>query len=173
MRPNFNYVIEPLSVIHNRLDFDCGIESLNRYLSQQANQDLKRFLTTVFVLENKNNKEIAGYYTLAATAIKLEQLPTKITQKLPKYPLIPATLLGRLAVSKKYQGQGLGSFLLLDSLQRNLNNEIASMAVIVDAKDDKAKAFYEYHQFVSFPSNPYQLYLPMSTIVKMFKPKNN
>ena len=112
-------------------------------------------------------QHIAGYYTLAATAIQLTDLPDVIIRKLPKYPLIPATLLGRLAIDKNYQNQGLGTFLLFDALQRSKNNEVASMAVVVDAKNDQAKAFYEYHQFIPFSSQPLKLYLPMATILEM------
>lgn len=165
--PDFSYRIEPLESQHNRADFSCGIEELDRYLQQQARQDLRRFLTTVFVLHDLEHQRIAGYYTLAATAIELAALPDSITRKLPKYPLIPGTLLGRLAVDREYQGQKLGTFLLFDALQRSRNSQIASMAVVVDAKDDRAKAFYEYHQFIPFPRQPWRLYLLMTTIVKM------
>jgi len=165
--PDFSYSIEPLESQHNRADFSCGIEELDRYLKQQARQDLQRFLTTVFVLHDLEHQRIAGYYTLAATAIELAALPDSITRKLPKYPLIPGTLLGRLAVDREYQGQKLGTFLLFDALQRSRNSQIASMAVVVDAKDDRAKAFYEYHQFLPFPRQPLRLYLLMTTIVKM------
>lgn len=166
--PDFNYKIECLSPQHNRKNFDCGIISLNNYLQKQARQDLTRFLSAVFILEDTDKQRIAGYYTLASTAIQLADLPITITKKLPQYPLIPATLLGRLAVDLKYQGQGLGTFLLFDALRRCQVSEIASMAVIVDAKDEKAKTFYEYHQFISFPKQPLRLYLPMTTIMKIF-----
>ncbi|AFZ13740.1 GCN5-related N-acetyltransferase [Crinalium epipsammum PCC 9333] len=165
--PDFNYIIEPLSQQHNRTNFHCGIEALDSYLKKQARQDLRRFLTAVFVLSNLDSNEIAGYYTLAATAIQLAELPLTLTSKIPKYPLIPATLLGRLAIDEKYQKKGLGTFLLFDALQRSKNSEIASMAVIVDAKNEQAQQFYEYHQFIPFPQQPHRLYLPMATIIKL------
>lgn len=165
--PHFNYTIESLSPQHDRENFDCGITPLNNYLQKQARQDITRFLSAVFILEDTDKQKIAGYYTLSATAIQLADLPNTITKKLPKYPLIPATLLGRLAINLKYQGQGLGTFLLFDALHRCQVNEIPSMAVIVDAKDEKAKAFYEYHQFIPFVQQPQRLYLPMTTIMKI------
>ncbi|AFZ56388.1 GNAT family N-acetyltransferase [Anabaena cylindrica FACHB-243] len=165
--PSFNYIIEPLSSEHNRDDFCCGIEALDLYLKKQARQDLLRFLTAVFILQDLQQQRIAGYYTLAATAIELTDLPNDIIRKLPKYPLLPATLLGRLAIDKYYQGQGLGTFLLFDALHRSKNNEVASMAIVVDAKNEQVQAFYEYHQFTPFPSQPLRLYLPMATIFKM------
>ncbi len=119
-------------------------------------------------MQDLEREQIAGYYTLASTAIQLGDLPDAIIRKLPKYPLIPATLLGRLAVSQDYQGQGLGTFILFDALQKSKNSEVASMAVVVDAKDEKAKRFYEYHQFSPFAQQPLKLYLPMGSIVKMF-----
>lgn len=120
--PSFNYVMEPLSSHHNRSDFCCGIEPLDRYLQRQAKQDLRRFLTSVFVLQDLEQERIAGYYTLAATAIELVDLPESVARKLPRYPLIPAILLGRLAVAQPYQGKGLGTFLLFDALERAKNS---------------------------------------------------
>lgn len=166
--PPFAYVVEPLDAQHNRSDFECGVEPLDRYLKQQASQDMRRKIAALFVLVDQDIDSIAGYYTLAATAIRLAELPPEITKKLPKYPLVPATLLGRLAVDQRYQGQGVGSFLLMDALRRSFNSEIASMAVVVDAKDDKARDFYEHHQFIPFPEQSQRLYLPMTTIAKLF-----
>lgn len=165
--PSFHYIIEPLSSQHNRDDFCCGIKALDFYLKKQAGQDMRRFLTAIFVLQDLQQQRIVGYYTLAATAIQLADLPDSLIRKLPKYPLLPAILLGRLAIDERYQSQGLGTFLLFDALYRSKNSEIVSMAVVVDAKDEQAKAFYEYHQFISFPSQPLRLYLPMATILKM------
>lgn len=166
--PPFAYTIEPLNAQHNRSDFECGVEALNRYLKQQASQDMRRRIAALFVLVDQDSDSIAGYYTLAATAIRLTELPPDISKKLPKYPLVPATLLGRLAVDQRYQGQGVGSFLLMDALRRSLNNEIASMAVVVDAKDNQARDFYEHHQFITFPDQSQRLYLPMTIIAKLF-----
>jgi len=112
---------------------------------------------------------VAGYYTLSQTGINMVELPTEITKKLPKYPVAPATLLGRLAVDRNYQGKGLGEILLMDALHRSSRNEIASIAMVVDAKDDNARSFYEHYQFIRFPDYPNRLFLPMTTIAKMFE----
>jgi predicted GNAT family N-acyltransferase len=120
-------------------------------------------------LLDRSSDIVAGYYTLSQAGINLVDLPIEITKKLPKYPVVPATLLGRLAVDKKYQGKGLGEILLMDALQKSLQNEIASMAVVVDAKDDNARSFYEHYQFIRFPDYPNRLFLPMTTIAKMFE----
>jgi len=167
--PSFAYAIEPLKAEHYRSLFSCGSEVLDRYLLQQAGQDLRRRVAAPFVLQDLDNKRIAGYYTLCATAILVQDLPPELVKKLPRYPLIPATLLGRLAVDSRYQGQGLGTFLLLDALRRSLMSEIASYAVVVDAIDTKASVFYQHHQFIPFPNQPQRLYLPMATLSSMFE----
>ena len=112
---------------------------------------------------------IAGYYTLSATGVKLTELPADVTRKLPKYPLIPATLLGRLAVDKTHQGRGYGRFLLADALLRAVRSEIASFEIIVDAKDEAARRFYERESFLPLPDQPLRLFRSMADIAKLFE----
>ncbi len=112
---------------------------------------------------------IVGYYTLSATGVKLTELPADITRKLPKYPLVPATLLGRLAVDKIHQGRRYGRFLLADALFRAVHSEIASFAIIVDAKDDVARRFYERESFLPFPDQPRRLFRLMADIAKLYE----
>jgi GNAT superfamily N-acetyltransferase len=166
--PPFAHQIAQLGAEHDRTDFCSGSEPLDRYLRERANQDFKRYVATPFVLYDLELKRIAGYYTLAATGIQFEDLPEVMRKKLPRYPMVPAILLGKLAVDERYQGQGLGAFLLVDALLRSLMNEIVAAAVVVDAKDDAARAFYEYHNFVSFAGQPLRLFLPMTLIAKQF-----
>jgi GNAT superfamily N-acetyltransferase len=166
--PSFAYQIVPLAAEHNRADFRCGSEPLEQYLRERANQDFKRYVAMPFVLYDLDTEQIAGYYTLAATGIQFEDLPETMRKKLPRYPLVPAMLLGRLAVDERYQGQGLGAFLLVDALRRSLMNEIV-VAVIVDAKDKTAQSFYEYHGFVSLDRQPLRLFIPMRLIDKQFR----
>jgi GNAT superfamily N-acetyltransferase len=111
---------------------------------------------------------IGGYYTLSATGVKLTELPGDITRKLPRYPLVPATLLGRLAVDRRQQGKGHGRFLLADALHRAARSEIASFAVIVDAKDDSARRFHERESFLPLPDQPLKWFRPMADIRKLF-----
>jgi GNAT superfamily N-acetyltransferase len=166
--PSFAHQIIQLGAEHNRADFHSGSEPLDRYLRERANQDFKRYVATPFVLYDADAKRIAGYYTLAATGIQFDDLPAAMQKKLPRYPIIPAILLGRLAVDRRYQGQGLGAFLLVDALRRSLMNEIVAAAVVVDAKDDAARSFYEYHNFVSLAEQPLRLFLPMTLIARQF-----
>lgn len=111
---------------------------------------------------------IAGYYTLSSTSVQLAELPAQTVRKLPRYPLVPATLLGRLAVDRRQQGKGYGRFLLADALYRAARSEIASFAVIVDAKDDSARRFYERESFLALPDQPMKLFRPMADIRRLF-----
>jgi GNAT superfamily N-acetyltransferase len=113
---------------------------------------------------------IAGYYTLSATGVKLSELSGDIARNLPRNPLVPATLLGRLAVEQNHQGRGYGRFLLADALFRAVRSEIASFAVIVDAKDEAARRFYERESFLPLPDQPLNLFRPMADIAKLFEP---
>lgn len=112
---------------------------------------------------------VVGYYTLSATGVKLTELPANITRKLPKYPLVPATLLGRLAVDKIHQGRGYGRFLLADALLRAVRSEIASFAIIVDAKDEVGRRFYERESFLPFLDQPLRLFRLIADIAKLYE----
>jgi ribosomal protein S18 acetylase RimI-like enzyme len=157
--------IEALNASHQRAGFFCGSLPLDRYLLQQASQDVRRHIAAVFVLV-REDQSIGGYYTLSSTSIPLVGFPEDFSRKLPKYKHMPATLLGRLAVSKECRGLGYGEFLLLDALRRCLrqSREIASLIVVVDAKDDAACSFYERYRFLRFPDSPHRFFLPMDTI---------
>jgi GNAT superfamily N-acetyltransferase len=159
--------VETLDARHDRLSFKCGVEALDRYFHVQAGQDFRRNVAAPFVLTDANG-EIIGFYTLAASSVKLGDLPSESVRNLPRYPVVPATLLGRLAVDLRYRGMGAGRHLLMDALRRSTRSEIASFAVVVDAKDEAACDFYRRDGFIPFPSNPRRLFLPMATIRKAF-----
>ena len=154
--------------IHDRSDFNCSKESLNRYLLKTASQDLKRKVATIFVLVEDSNKVLA-YHTLSAFTIEAAELDSSLAKKLPRYPRLPATILGRLAVDVNYRGRGFGKLMLIDALLKAFENTrtIASIAVVVDALDDSASSFYRKYGFVAFKSQPSRLYLPMQTIAKL------
>ena len=101
--------------------------------------------------------KVAGYYTLAAAGIPLADMPAQLAKRLPRYPSVPVARLGRLAVDQAYRGRKLGSALLWDAIQRSLRSEVAVFALVVDAKDEQAEAFYRHHGFVPFGSQPRQL----------------
>ncbi len=160
--------VEVLGAQHDRTNFRSGVEPLDRYLKTQAGQDFRKNMAAPFVLALADGS-IVGYYTLSATAISLADLPSEVSRKLPRYPLVPATLLGRLAVDMRFRGKGLGRFLLADALFRATRSEIASFAVIADAKDDAARTFYQRESFLSLPDQPMKLFLPMADIGRLFK----
>lgn len=168
--PPFPFLIEPLGKHHHRATFSSGSPPLDHYLQQQAGQEARRHIAVTFVLVDTDHQVLAGYYTLSATSLRLGALPPEVSEKLPRYPLVPATLLGRLAIDAGYQGKKLGAFLLMDALQRSCTQSqtIASMAVVVDAKDEGAVRFYERYGFIKFPDQPHRLFLPMKTIARLF-----
>lgn len=167
---NPRFVIEPLGPKHDRAAFSCGVEALDAYLHKQAGQDLKKRAAVPFVV-TPDGKTIAGYYTLSQYAVQLDAIPAEVAKKLPKYPVVPATLLGRLAVSTAFRGQGLGAMLLMDALYRSLRHsrEMASAGVIVDAKGAAALAFYKKYGFLELPKVERRLFLPMGTVEQLFR----
>lgn len=163
------FLIEPLGTQHNRAAFSCGVQPLDVYLQKQAGQDLRRHAAVPFVA-TPDGTTIAGYYTLSQYAVELDVMPEEFRKKLAMYAAVPATLLGRLAVSSDFRGQGLGALLLMDALYRTLqgSKQLASAALIVDAKDEVAVSFYRKYGFVALPKVPRRLFLPMGTIEKLF-----
>ncbi len=164
-----SYRIEALSKQHDRKNFSCGVAELDRYVHQQITQDRKRRVAAPFVLVQGTSPEVAGYYTLSSSAVDLSAWPPALAAKLPRYPTIPVVLLGRLAVDHKHRGQKLGELLLMDALSKALvnSNDVAAVAVIVDAINDEAVRFYRRYDFQQFPEQPNRLLLPMRTIAQM------
>lgn len=155
--------IEALAPQHERVGFDCGVEPLDRYFRQQVTQDIRRRVTACFVGIAQDTGELAGYYTLASASVALSDLPEDVAKKLPRYPTVPAVRMGRLAIARGFAGQGLGAALLADALARALRAEIPAFALIVDAKDEQAAAFYRHFGFLALQSDPLTLFLPLAT----------
>ncbi|MCA1938598.1 MAG: GNAT family N-acetyltransferase [Dechloromonas sp.] len=156
------FLLSPLDAAHDRAAFRCDSEPLNRYLRDQVTQDIRRRVAACFVAL-ADAQRIAGYYTLASASVLLADLPASIGKKLPRYPSVPAVRMGRLAVDQAFKGQGLGGALLADALDRAARSEIAAFAMIVDAKDETAAAFYQHHGFIALPDSPRTLFLPLAT----------
>jgi hypothetical protein len=163
--------IEPLSAEHDRAMFSCGIERLDAYLKQRASQEQKRDLAVVYVLTFEGSKDIIGYYTLSSYAAATIDFPEELRKHLPKYPVVPATLIGWLAASNNFEGQNLrlGETLLVDALLRAWvsRKAVGSWAVIVDSEPE-AKGFYLKYGFIPFPGKPSKLFMPMATIGKLY-----
>lgn len=162
--------IRALDKTHERKAFDCGQEDLNRYLREQARQDAEKRVAAPFVLTQPGHREVLGFYTLSSSILSVEELPPDLMKRLPRYGQLPVTLLGRLAVDRSAAGQGVGEFLLVDALRRSLQaaQQIAAMAVIVDAKNESAEGFYRHFGFQPFQRTPLRLFLPMAQIAKLF-----
>jgi predicted GNAT family N-acyltransferase len=164
------YDIEPLGD-HDRAAFSCGDASLDRYIREQASQDVKRGLASVFVITAKDDpKQILAYYTLSSRELKLDQLREEIAKKAGKYGHVGVTLLGRMAVAEKSKGTGLGALTLMNALHKSLlaATDVASLAVFVEAIDSDAANFYRKYGFIELPEDKLKLLLPMKTIAKSF-----
>jgi len=164
-----SFVIAPLSPDHDRPAFFCGVDVLDRYLQNQASQDVRRQIANCFVASPANTHIVAGYSTFSAASIAIVDLPEAETKRLPRYPVLPAALIGRLAVDRQYRGRRLGAVLLFDAIERALRAETAVFALIVDAKDTEAAAFYEHHGFWAFVSRPRSLFLPIATATRLLE----
>lgn len=163
-----DYVCEPLGNEHDRTQFDCGVSVFSDYLAKFAKQDVKRKASAVFVLvERAEPKRVIGFYTLCASSVALAELPEEVTRKLPRYPEIPAILVGRLA--RDVNHPGTGSLLLADAITRcvRVASEIAASLIVVDSKGEAATRFYEKFGLISLPKLPDRMFLPMQTAEKL------
>ena len=171
-RPRPDLRIEALASHHDRDSFSCGVDSLDRYLHTQAGQDVRRKANGVFVLvEPHRPSSVLGYYTLCATALAQGEVPAAVRKHVPRYPLVSATLVGRLAVVTTRQGERLGAVLLADAVQRAYANAaiIGASMLVVDAINERAAAFYAGNGFVRLPDS-LRLVLSMHTIQRLVEP---
>lgn len=162
------FTVVPLDRDADRAAFECEVEALDRYFRHQVNQDIKRRVTACFTAVDADGR-IAGYYTLASASILLTDLAEPLAKKLPRYPSVPAVRMGRLAVDRRFKGLGLGAALLADALRRSASAEIAAYAMVVEAKDHAAAAFYAHHGFSATAVNPLCLYLPLAGVKEWIK----
>jgi GNAT superfamily N-acetyltransferase len=163
--------VEPLdSKKHDRTEFSCGVGSLDSYLATQASQEVRRKANAVFVLvETDEPRTVLGYFTLCAYGLAPGAIPEEARKHLPRYPQVSATLIGRLAITRSHQGQGLGAVLLIRALRKahETADVVGSSMVVVDALDENAARFYAAHGFIRLPESM-RLVLPMQTIAKLF-----
>jgi len=149
-------------------EFLCGVKELDEYLKRFARNNHKKGIGKTFVLLEEEH--VIGFYTISMANVEFNNIPDNLRLSLPKYP-IPAARIGRLAVDSRFQGKHLGRILLIDALERirEASRSIAAHAVIVDAKNEKAKQFYEHFGFTSYKDEPLSLYLPMATVENLFQ----
>jgi ribosomal protein S18 acetylase RimI-like enzyme len=151
------YRVAVLGPGHARDGFSCGVAALDQYLARQANQDIRRRVSACYVAVEVGSGRTAGYYTLAAGGVALTDLPEALSRRLPRYPSVPVARIGRLAVDQAFQGKKLGGALLADAALRAARSEVTVFALVVEAKDEAAAAFYRHHGFESFGSRARQL----------------
>jgi len=151
---------------HDRSLFRCGDEALDRYFQTQATQDIRRRIANCFVVVDSATGQVAAYYTLSAASIPLVDLPPQEAKRLPRYPTLPAVRIGRLAVDRRFQRRGLGELMLMNAVHRTAQDAAAAFALLVDAKNDEAVAFYERYGFRAIAGKPRTLFLPLATAHK-------
>lgn len=162
------FVSEALSD-HDRTQFNSGNERIDRYFRETVSQDVKRKYAACYVLVEKASGQVAGFYTLSSHTIPLTEVSADIAKKLPRYPSIPAVLIGWLGRHVAFQGQGIGSLLLFDAIARVASSPVGAHALCADAIDEAVAMFYRTHQFEPFASRPHSLFLPMKTALELVK----
>ena len=166
MRAQAQFCVEILDpAVHCREEFVCESPELTEFLRTRARKETKARASVCFVMVPMANPgQIAGFYTLSATTVELGKLPPELVKKLPRYPRLPATLLGRLARALTFKGHGIGDLLVVDALKRAYENSsvIGSVAVVVDPKDERAAKFYGMFGFQ--PLDAQKMVLPMKAI---------
>ena len=158
--------LEVLRAEHDRTAFSCGVEPLDRYFREQATQDIRRRVSACYVAVDEATSAIAGYYTLAAGGVPLDEMPSQLAKRLPRYASVPVVRMGRLAVDQHYRGKKLGAALLWDAMLRATRSEIAAFALVVDAKDTTAAEFYRHHGFVALDDEQRRWLLPLSNVTE-------
>jgi GNAT superfamily N-acetyltransferase len=167
--------IEPLQRDHDRARFGCGEPALDEYLARFARQNQESGVARTFVAVcDAEPGRVLGYYSLAVGSIDKANLPPAAARRFPNFPL-PIARLARLAVDRSQQGKGLGEDLLLDALSRCLRvaENVGIAAVLIDAKHERARAFYARYEFESLPDHPLTLWLPLGALRKLFEQENS
>jgi GNAT superfamily N-acetyltransferase len=157
--------VSELSGRHDREAFDCGSPELNNYLRQIATQHIRKSLARVYVAHEESSPEhIVGFYALNGCEIQSDELPEPLRKKFPRR--VPAVRLGRLAVARQYQGQGVGELLLFHAMWNvgQVDAIVGAVALLVDAKDERAKRFYSKYGFLELPDRTLNLFLPIARV---------
>ena len=160
---NARFAIEPLSKAHRRKAFSCGNERIDTYCRKTVTQDVKRRYAACFVARDLETDQIAGFYTLSSSNVPLTAVPEQLATRLPRYPTVPAVLIGWLGRDQAYAGLGLGEALLFDAISTVAEAPIGAHALFVDAIDEQAAAFYTAFGFTALSNRPNTLYLPVAT----------
>lgn len=161
------FVIEPLGKKHRRGDFSCGNGRIDAYFREVVSQDVKRKYATCFVAREITTDRVAGFYTLSSSNVPLNDVPEPLAKKLPRYPSVPAVLIGWPGRHSDYAGQGLGEALLFDAIKTVATSSIGAHAIFADAIDAEAACFYATFGFMPLIERPRTLYLPVATALSL------
>ncbi len=162
------FVIEPLLKGHDRSGFRCGNDRIDQYFRETVSQDVRRDYATCFVAREIATNRIAGFYTLSASNVPLGEVPPELARRLPRYPSVPAVLIGWLARHLDFAGAGVGELLLVDAIRTIVSAPIGAHAVFADAIDERAAAFYASFGFTPLLARPHTLYLPLTNAGALF-----
>lgn len=152
---------------HDRSKFTSGNEKIDLYFRTVVSQDVKRRYAACYVLVEQESGRLAGFYTLSSSTIPLTEIPPDLVKKLPRYPTVPAILIGWLGRDIGFQGQNIGSLLVYDAIRRVASSPAGAHAIIVDAIDDVASAFYRKHFFLPFANRPQSLFIEVATALTL------
>ncbi len=164
---NARFAIEPLGKAHRRKAFSCGNKRIDSYFRETVTQDVKRRYATCFVARDLKTDQIAGFYTLSSSNVPLTAVPEQLAKRLPRYPSVPAVLIGWLGRDQAYAGIGLGEALLFDAIRTIAEAPLGAHAVFADAIDEKAAVFYTAFGFTPLNDRPHTLYLPVATAQRL------
>lgn len=157
------FVIEPLTKAHDRSGFACGNDKVDAYFRQTVSQDVKRRYASCFVMCEGAGGRIAGFYTLSSNSVPLTDIPEALAKKLPRYPTVPAVLMGWMGRDEAFRGEGLGELLVFDAIRTVATAPIASHALFADAIDERALQLYTKLGFTALTGQPMRLFLPIAT----------
>jgi ribosomal protein S18 acetylase RimI-like enzyme len=159
--------------LRDRSAFASGNEKIDHYFRAVVSQDVKRNYAACYALVETKNEKLAGFYTLSSSNIPLTEIPSELARKLPRYPSVPAVLIGWLARDLAFEGQGIGAMLLYDAIARIGASPVGAHAIFADAIDDAAAAFYRKHLFTPFATKPMSLFLPLATARRLIDEKKS
>lgn len=162
-----SFAIEPLSKSHDRVAFASGNDRIDQYFRSAVSQDVRRNYASCFVAVEVATGLVAGFYTLSAASVPLTDIPGDLARKLPRYPTVPAVLIGWLARHSAFAGQGLGGALLIDAIRTVAAAPIGAHAIFADAIDDEAARFYAAFGFIPLLHRPRTLYLPIAMATQL------
>jgi len=154
---------------HDCSEFDCGNPKLNRYLKEQAGQDMRSHYASLFVAVEEGDGKVKGFYTLSSTSVNVGLLPIDLQKKLPRYPHVPGIRIGRLAVDLTSQGERLGTALVANAILRSVNNVAEWALMEVDAKDERALAFYKKIGFTALRDDKFHLFIMRTKLMDFIK----